>query len=45
MYRRREKATKMATKNPIKFKDNFVEALDEFSDDSRAAFEGARAVR
>jgi integrase len=34
MYRRREKATKMATKNPIKFKDNFVEALDEFSDDS-----------
>lgn len=24
----------MATKNPIKFKDNFVEALDEFSDDS-----------
>jgi hypothetical protein len=32
MYRRREKATKMATKNPIKFKDASVEALQEFSD-------------
>jgi hypothetical protein len=24
----------MATKNPIKLKDNFVEALDEFSDEA-----------
>jgi integrase len=32
MCRRREKATKMATRNPIKLKAPYVEALQEFSD-------------